>query len=156
MMCYKISEMPLKTIEIPAHLGRTEKNRRAGFVHLLKTWPCPGVIFPTTIAWKVSEVGCCSVWFTQLWEKKNICCMTQTHPASSQHLLFLPLRFCIQHPHSNSSISSLPFSTFISSWWAIQTANCSSPSFPSVIPFKVLPMFLLSWQSYIQWMHLFL
>lgn len=70
MMCYKISEMPLKTIEIPAHLGKREKNRRAGFVHLLKTWPCPGVIFPTTIAWKVSEVGCCRICCTQLWEKK--------------------------------------------------------------------------------------
>lgn len=48
-------------------------------------------------------------------EKKKICCMIQTHPASSQHLLFLPLRFCIQYPYSNNSISSLPFFTFISS-----------------------------------------
>lgn len=55
------------------------------------------------------------LFYTASGKKKKICCMTQSHPASSQRLLFLPLRFCIQHPYSNNSISSLPFFTFISS-----------------------------------------
>lgn len=71
MMCHKISEMPLKLIEIPAHSGKREEQ---------KIWFCPSVEF-MTLPWGHFSYNNCmkGIWgrllqhllYTALGEEKN-------------------------------------------------------------------------------------
>lgn len=129
MTCHNISEMPLKTIDIPAHLGEREKNRRAGSVHLLN-WPCPGVIFPIMVAWKVSEVGCCSVCFTQLRRgKKNL-----LHDSDSSSSFSAFTLSTTQILHSASSLKQLHFLPPFLHLYFFLMSNSNSKLFLSFIP----------------------